>query len=206
MNQKRVPALGRNGVVLIGCVLSVLCIAGLLYSKGKSSATPAPEPGNHGAPLAFEPNLGQTDPQARYIARGHNYTLFLTSTGAVWSLETPAPSRSRNQSSLPASSAVHMDLVGANNHLALSASGRQAGVSNYFIGSDPKKWRTGIPKYGSVEYSQVYAGVNETVHGDRQSLTLDFEVAAGTDPSQIALQFTGTSQEQLPYTSRLRTR
>src|SRR5438034_655315 len=43
-------------------------------------------------PVAFEPNLGQTDPQVKYLARGNGYTLFLTSSEAVLSLAPePAP-------------------------------------------------------------------------------------------------------------------
>jgi hypothetical protein len=41
-------------------------------------------------PLAFEPNRGQTDSQAKFLVRGRGYTLFLTSDGAVLVLPTPA--------------------------------------------------------------------------------------------------------------------
>src|ERR1700688_986209 len=39
-------------------------------------------------PLAFEQNLGQTDPQVKYLARGHGYTLFLRANDAVFSLHS----------------------------------------------------------------------------------------------------------------------
>ena len=40
-------------------------------------------------PLSFEPNRGQTDPRARYLAHGRGYTLFLTDNGAVLSFARP---------------------------------------------------------------------------------------------------------------------
>ena len=33
-------------------------------------------------PLQFEPNLGQTDSQVKFMARGQGYALFLTGTGS----------------------------------------------------------------------------------------------------------------------------
>src|SRR5438093_9995228 len=38
-------------------------------------------------PLSFEANQGQTDSQVQFLARGGGYTLFLTSTEAVLSLQ-----------------------------------------------------------------------------------------------------------------------
>src|SRR5207302_11115361 len=46
------------------------------------------------APLSLEPNQGQTDPGVDFIARGRGYSVFLSATGLVLSLQTkstPAP-------------------------------------------------------------------------------------------------------------------
>src|SRR5437588_11008886 len=40
-------------------------------------------------PMVFEPNLGQTDPQARFLSRGPGYALFLTANDAVLRLQRP---------------------------------------------------------------------------------------------------------------------
>jgi hypothetical protein len=47
-------------------------------------------------------------------------------------------------------SAVSMKLVGANPRAQIEGLDRLPGVSNYFIGNDPAKWRTIIPHYGKV--------------------------------------------------------
>src|SRR6185436_1205259 len=36
-----------------------------------------------GLPLAFEQNVGQTDPEAEFLSRGPGYTLFLTAGGGA---------------------------------------------------------------------------------------------------------------------------
>src|ERR1700677_590058 len=38
-------------------------------------------------PLAFEPNLGQADPQVKFLSRGDGYSLFLTPAEAVFVLK-----------------------------------------------------------------------------------------------------------------------
>ena len=55
-------------------------------------------------PLSFESNHGQTDGQVRFLARGSDYTLFLTSAEAVLALrrpEVPAQSMSSDRRALP---------------------------------------------------------------------------------------------------------
>src|SRR5438105_1891527 len=70
-----------------------------------------------------------------------------------------------------------------------------AGTSNYFIGRDPKKWRTNIPNYAKVRFEDVYPGVDLVYYGNQQQLEYDFVVAPGADPSAIRLGFSGTEMK-----------
>ena len=45
-----------------------------------------------------------------------------------------------------------------------------AGVSNYFLGSDRTKWRTGIPTYAKVRSTGVYPGIDIVYYGDGRQL------------------------------------
>jgi hypothetical protein len=42
---------------------------------------------------------------------------------------------------------LHIRLVGANLDAAVTGAEELAGKTNYFIGNDPKKWRTNVPNY-----------------------------------------------------------
>ena len=43
--------------------------------------------------MAFEPNVGQTDAQVQYLARGRGYTAFLTRSGVTLALGAKASGR-----------------------------------------------------------------------------------------------------------------
>jgi uncharacterized repeat protein (TIGR01451 family) len=160
-------------------------------------------------PLFFEPNLGQTDPQVKFLARGGGYGLFLTADEAVLELQSSAPSpfgsgqaknnhqpsafNSRQSAGSTVSSVIRMRLDGANSSARVSGASLLPGKSNYFIGNDPSKWRHGIPQFARVEYQAVYPGVDLVYYGDQGQLEYDFRVAPAADPNQIALRFDGAS-------------
>ncbi len=134
---------------------------------------------NYGkVPLSFEANQGQTDPRVKFLSRGSGYTLFLTGDEAVLSLRSQKPGarsqkdKTRQRSAvsrqlqkptdhrLRTTDTLRMKLVGANQAAEVTALEELPGKSNYFIGSDPKKWRTDVPTYGKVKYAGVYPGID----------------------------------------------
>jgi hypothetical protein len=80
-----------------------------------------------------------------------------------------------------------MKLLGANPRAKVSGLEELPGKSNYFIGKDPKKWRTNVPNYAKVKYANVYPGVDLVYYGNQGQLEYDFVVQPGADPAQIAL-------------------
>ncbi len=160
-------------------------------------------------PLAFQPNQGQTDAQVRYMAHWHGSDLFLTSNQAVFTLPMasmnspmldlvrqkqmdPAAKLSSAQSANDAEtgSVIRMTLLGANPQPAISAEDQEPGKFNYFIGRDPKNWRTNIPVFARVHYRDVYPGIDVLYHGDHQ-VEFDVVVKPGANPSQMELGFEG---------------
>ncbi len=135
-------------------------------------------------PLAFEPNQGQTDAQVKYLARGSGYTLFLTANDAVFSL------RSR-QAKKESNAVVRMHLAGGNSQAKIEGGDSLPGVANYYLGNDPSKWSTGVPRFGRVAYRDVYPGVNLAFHGTGHELEFDFVVAPGANATPIAFRFSG---------------
>lgn len=151
-----------------------------------------------GLPLMFEPNLGQgnldpSDSRARFVARGSGYSLFLGSEGAILSLA----SRSRTRGADVQVDSVEMKLAGANPNLNLTAMDRTSGKSNYLIGNDPAKWRTGVPQFARVRYDNVYPGINLVFYGNQGQLEYDFQVEPGSDPAKAELEFHGAKQLEL---------
>jgi len=128
-------------------------------------------------PLAFEANRGQTDPRVRFLSRGRGYTMFLTTDGAVLSLN---------------GTAVEMTVVGGNARSAITALDRLPGTSSYFMGKDPASWHVGVPSYATVRYAEIYPGVDLVFHGSSQrQLEYDFVVGASVDPRIVRLRFKG---------------
>ena len=154
-----------------------------------TSSTPASAPSQgtpDQAPLAFEANWGQVDPAARFIARGAGYNLFLTPTEAVFDVAPTAAGR--------AEAAVQMRLVGADTTAPVAGVDELPGKSNYLIGNDPSKWLTDVPNFASVQYRDVYQGVDLTYHASPDNnLEYDFTVAPGGDVAAIRMQFQGVT-------------
>ncbi|MCP5126422.1 MAG: SBBP repeat-containing protein [Gammaproteobacteria bacterium] len=133
-------------------------------------------------PIYFEPNIGQVAEDVRFLARGPSYTLFLTANEAVLALQGKA--------------VIRTQLEGATRNPEPQMEGLEKlpGISNYFLGNDPAKWRTKVPHYQQVRYADVYPGVDMVYYGNPNQLEHDFIVAPGVDPSVIQLAISGAEQ------------
>jgi uncharacterized protein (TIGR03437 family) len=144
-------------------------------------------------PLSFEPNQGQADSTVQFLSRGDGYALFLTPGTVVLNLERRQlrPAAAAKTPEAASVGTLRMSLVGANPQAGAVGLSPQPGVVSYFIGNDPKQWRSGIPTYGKVSYPQIYPGVDLVFYGNQRQLEYDFVVAPGVDPSRIAWQIEG---------------
>lgn len=131
-------------------------------------------------PLSFEPNQGQTDARVKFVARASGYTLFVAGDEAVFAGRD--------------GSAERMKLIGANPKLRFEPLDKQLGISNYFIGNDPSKWRTNVPNYGRAALRGVYPGIDLIFYGNERQLEYDWVVAPGADPKLIHVKWEGPSQ------------
>jgi hypothetical protein len=174
-------------------------------------------------PLTFEANQGQTDPAAKFLARGAGYTLFLTSHEALLSFRgnrharrsepgpgEPAPPQlglfRRTEfagHSVTKGSVLRIDFLGADPQAAVTGVDELPVKSNYFLGSSSAAWRTGVTRYRKVRYRGVYPGVDVVYYGHAGQLEYDLMLGAGADPNSIRLALTGedpppTRQRRLP--------
>jgi hypothetical protein len=149
-------------------------------------------------PLGFEPNLGQTDGRVRFLARGGGMTAFFTDTETAMVLSR---SRHANQPAglgrekAPAGeveqTVVRMKLENASRPRRAIGLEKLPGISNYFIGNDPAKWRTDVPHFARIQYEGVYPGIDLVWYGNQRQLEYDFLVAPGADPKQIQVAYEG---------------
>src|SRR5438105_13841492 len=135
-------------------------------------------------PLSFETNIGQTDSSVHFIAHA---------SGAIFYF---APSE-------VVSGEFRMKVLGGNPAPQIAGIDRLAGKSNYFIGNDPAKWKTDVPHYARVKYSQLYPGVDLIFHGNQRQLEYDLVVAPGSDPCRIRFAFDGASRLRIDQAGAL---
>jgi hypothetical protein len=151
-------------------------------------------------PIHFEINTGQTDEQVRFLSRGAGYTLFLTDAEAVFALNPfhamPKATAHSKVEAATARDVVRMKFIGANAASRIRGIGETPAKSNYFIGNDPRKWRT-ASLYQKVSQDNLYPGVDLLYHGTQGELEYDFIVYPGANPAAIRFGFDGVDQIEI---------
>jgi hypothetical protein len=142
-------------------------------------------------PLIFEPNMGQAPPDAAFVGRGA-YPVFLRSDRAVLAL----PNDHLHQLGDP-SSAVTLQLMHSNEGAQPHGIDQLPGKSNYYVGSNMKNWRKGIPQYSAVAFQSVYPGIDLVYYGKSGQLEYDLLLSPGADPSLIKFQVMGSDHIEL---------
>ncbi len=131
-------------------------------------------------PLVFEPNVGQAGDDVRFVARGAGYSLLLGPAGV--------------QLTLLRGTSIQMRFLGADPNPSMTAIDPGIGQVNYFLGADPRRWRTAVPVYGRVQYGDLYPGIDAMFYGNQGRLEYDLVVAPGGDPGAVALGFQGAQR------------
>jgi uncharacterized protein (TIGR03437 family) len=123
------------------------------------------------SPHWFEPNLGQTNEAVEFLGP------------SVYLGASKVAIRATHQT-------VVMTLAGVNHNARGEALDQLRGVSNWYVGNDPTKWRSGIRHYARVRYRDVYPGIDQVFYYNTLGqLEFDFLVAPGADPRAIQLSY-----------------
>jgi hypothetical protein len=200
------------------CLLALAGSAGIPFAKKVSGRYPRSwPPANHAlqkpkpkalgtglparseVPLAFEPNVGQADPRAQFVARSKGMTALLTREGIVLSF----PRHTR------AGADVSKDHVGNVSRLALAVGltsgeqfkwageGKLRGESNYFIGNDAKNWRTHVPHFVRAEATVGNRGLAMNAYGSDDGFEYDLRIPPGMDVTRLRLALSGARNVRL---------
>ena len=142
-------------------------------------------------PLTFERNQGQAESSVRFLSRAYGYPILFKDREVdvllppKVALQTDTQ-RSQNAAAQP--DMLRMRFGGRNQGLIPMGEGQLLETVNYFLGSNPAKWRTGVPTFERVRYEGAFPGVNLMYYGNQNRLELDFQVAPGADADAIRLQ------------------
>jgi hypothetical protein len=175
-------------------------------SPGFRTRVPAAEIRGHDA-VRFEPNRGQWDSRVRFLGRSPSCLVFLADGEAVFRLGGPGggersflPHRDL-PGSLPAARPggdLRMAFAGASPSPRLEAGAGRPGTSNYFLGNDRARWRTGVPHFAAAAYRDLWPGVDLVFRGaagadGRERFEYDLHLAPGADPAAVRFRFTGAT-------------
>lgn len=139
-------------------------------------------------PLTFEANLGQFAEPVRYLARGAGYRLYLTPVEAVL-VDDTVPKWAAGKAA-----EIRIELAGASRVPRIEPEQQLATHSNYLLGADPRRWKTGVPHYSQVRYAGVYPGVDVLFQGSGRNLQFDFTLEPGARSENIRLAFWGAEK------------
>jgi hypothetical protein len=144
-------------------------------------------------PLIFEANDGQAPANESFIARGSRYSLLLSwdqVSIAIRSGGTKKHARFANDR-------IAIGIDGADPKCKLQGFDELPTTANYFIGSDPAKWRIGVRTFGKVKYQNVYPGIDLLFYGTGRELEYDLVVHPGAQPNRIKFSIKGESSANL---------
>ena len=164
-------------------LISIAVAAYAGQQKVRTIPQPTTAPGLRNLPLSFEPNVGQTGSEVRYMARASGGTFFFTPSEVVLRLKGADGS----------AGVLRTTFVGANGQVSIGAGEALPGKVNYLIGSDPSGWHTDLATFAGVHYYQLYNGIDLTYSGTEGQLKSTYTVAPGADPARIRWSYMGAS-------------
>ena len=137
-------------------------------------------------PLVFIENQGQKSAEVLYHADAAGHSIYFTRDGVIC-----AAAGIENEPG----SAVEITIVGQDGGARVVGEDLLQGTANFFLGSDPGKWVSSVPTYGSVKYGDILPGVDIIYYGTHGALKRDIRLAPGVDPAKVVFRYSG--QESL---------
>lgn len=200
---------------------SVLLLLGAIAGAavGASSGAPAiaaASPKPPVSPFLIVENEGQYPRAVRFKVETSQGILWVTDD-ALWITQFERRPAAVNPSSLAhrLGSGAGLPAGPARGiNLKLAFLGHQAGVSlvpsdplltrtNYFLGSDAGKWRSGVRAYGTVTWRGLYPGVSVTLADVGGEPALVVRTVAGADPAELRIRVRGAKAVQASPDGRL---
>jgi len=136
------------------------------------------EGGPYGHHLVFEKNKGQAPADVRYLLHTHEYHVDFKRGEMVFHL---------------GSKDLRVRFDGRLNKKVPEGHARIDGLVRY-LDADSAVDVDDIPKFSSVKYESLYAGIDLSCYGRDGQLECDFIALSGADPSQIRVDLDGAER------------
>lgn len=153
---------------------------------------------------AFVENKGQWPSEVLFLARINGLDAWITKNGATYDLYTIKSKNSLGRLTPTRLSErllkheyqryghiVKVNLVGANEHPIPKAEQISQVYYNYFVGNDPKRWRSYVASYRSIVIENIYQGIDQRYYFDKGYIRYDYIVHPGAVLSQLQLEIEG---------------
>ncbi|MFN3648483.1 MAG: fibronectin type III domain-containing protein [Armatimonadota bacterium] len=181
-------------------IAAPLAAAGSAAQTSGAAGAPAPRPSLETPPVAFERNRGQTDPEARFVARGSGHTLYLTPREAVLQLRAgpprrEAPSAAPRPFSKVETATLRFSLAGGARSPRLTGVEPLPGTVRYVRRGEAAPITA--ETFAGVQYEEVYPGIDLHYYAAARQVEYDFVVAPGADPRRIQWRIEGARSASL---------
>jgi len=160
---------------------------------------PAPTAAYH-----FIQNKGQWPQPVLYCTELPQGWLFLEKDGFTYNFLETAYFNPEKAGSEPAKTPVTfkghafgVKFLGANPESIITPQNQQSGSRNYFIGNDARRWATGVNAFGTIQYRQIFPGIDLQVHTTGDKLKYDYILAPQADAGAIRMKYEGIEQLSL---------
>ena len=200
---------------ITGKVVKPVFITGFLtavLAAGSFAAQPeeAPLRALAAMPLYFQAGIAEGG-VPEFVAQGRQHVIVIKPGGADLHLFRSAGSGARAVHSRQWLSAdrptsagtIKVEFLGSNQSAPLTGMEEMPGKVNYLTGSDPDKWRTGLPIFGSVKVQGLYSGIDLVYYGSQQQLEYDFTISPGTAPGLVRMRFAGADRVRISDSGEL---
>jgi hypothetical protein len=146
-------------------------------------------------PLYFVANKGQFDSHLRFVAHapgseGEGATFWFMPQGVRVALSRSVAA-GQPLEQVREQLAFTVRFLGASAGSNIRGQNLLPGKANYFLGSDPARWRQNVPIYGEVRYQDLYPHTDLRYHGSGGDLKYDFVLRPGASVERIALGYEG---------------
>ena len=154
-------------------------------------------------PLTFTENQGQWPDSILFQAHTAGATIWFTSNSLyqqfiryrpgqisddLSSVGSPLSSRDNHPDSAEIL-LVRRTLEGVNPTAHISGQKPNGYYTNYFLGGEPSRWRSGVPSYQELLFEEIYPGIDLRFYGRQAQIEYDFVIAPGADYHKIRFQY-----------------